>query len=124
MASGRRRRLVRTSAGLALLLLLWWDAARALQVTLAWDDPTNPPGTVTQYVVYRQDQCLGTFLAIGVVAAPTMVFTDANVLDGNTYCWQVTAMAATGEESAPSNTARLFLFQPAPPQNVRGALSK
>ena len=96
----------------------------ALQVTLAWDDPNNAPGTVTQYIVYRQDQCVGTFLAIGVVAQPTRAFTDLNVLDGNTYCWQVTAMAVTGEESAPSNTARLFLSQVVAPQNLRGAVSQ
>jgi len=98
--------------------------ASALQVTLAWDDPNNAPGTVTQYVIYRQDQCIGTFLAIGVVAQSTMAFTDTNVLDGNTYCWQVTAMAATGEESAPSNTARLFLSEVVAPQNLRGTVSK
>ena len=97
--------------------------ACGLQVTLAWDDPTNPPGTVAQYRLYRQDQCLGTFLAIGAVAYPTMALTDTNVFAGNTYCWQVTAVALTGEESAPSNTARLFLFQPTPPQNLRGAVS-
>ena len=109
----------------ALLVgLLLSHPCAALQVTLAWDDPNNAPGTIAQYVVYRQDQCLGTFLAIGVVAQPTMAFTDNNVLDGNIYCWQVTAMAATGEESAPSNTARLFLSQVVAPQNLRGAVNK
>src|SRR5262249_17843084 len=123
----QRRRRPRNTVVHKLLVLglgAWLLAAPpwSATVTLAWDDPTNAPGTVAYYNMYRQDQCLGSFVGIGSVAYPALIFVDSNVLTNNTYCWQVTAVGLTGLESGPSNTARLFLQAPAPPSNLRGTV--
>ena len=108
---------------LALLLLCATaHSAMALQVTLSW---TYVQGSVsaTSFVMYRAPGCTGSFAAIGEVAWPTVTFVDATVTVGNTYCWQVTAKAASGLESPPSNTVSLPLSPPATPTGLSGQVS-
>jgi hypothetical protein len=69
-------------------------------VDLTWGAPTV--GTPTGYVVYREAKG-GTFSVIGSTLPGGTNFTDANVTDGVTYIYQVTASYTTGGASVPSN---------------------
>src|SRR5947208_2437212 len=77
--------------------------AQAGSVILNWDyiQALPPSAPATQFQVYRQDGCAGAFLKLPTALLPvtTLMFTDATVTGGQTYCWYVTAMAATGKES-------------------------
>lgn len=118
---------MRTLLTLVLLLLLATHAS-AVSVSLQWDYDQNPLEPATAFVVYRDPDCLGVFFALATipyVSQASQAYTDSGpFLPGHSYCFHVTATAADGRESGPSNTA-IFLLpqsQPAPhtPFNLRG----
>ena len=101
-------------------------AAQAASVNLVWDTYVqNPPPGIqaTQFVVYRQ---AGTAAPVKVATVPVAqpMYSDAAVVTGQTYTWTVTALAATGEESPPSNavTFRVPFNPPATPTGLRGVI--
>lgn len=101
--------------GLALLLLLptlLW----AQSVTMAWDYTDAPAAPAVGFVVYRDEGCTGVFVAQGEVARSTLQWTDAGPLQASLrYCYYVTAVSATEEESVPSNT---LIFHVPPPASA------
>ncbi len=84
-------------------------APTAHSVSLAWDPAaTQPAGvTVTGYHVWRQiPPCSGTTagkMIIASVGVATTTYPDPNLLASTTYCYAVTAVAASGD-SPPATT--------------------
>jgi hypothetical protein len=84
-------------------------------VGLAWT--ASPTSSVTYYI-YRAlynpstSKC-GTYSKLNP-SSPTALtnYTDSNVTDGDTYCYEVTAVNSSGEESTDSNSAQAII--PAP----------
>jgi len=71
-------------------------------VALSWVASTTT--TVTSYNVYRSTTNGSGYALIGSVNAPTIAYTDSNVVSGTTY-YYVTTAVANGMESAYSNQA-------------------
>ena len=96
--------------------------AQAGTAVLAWDYIQGPT-LATQFAIYRHT---GTEAAvrIGMTPVAQQTYRDATVVTGQTYIWTVTAIAATGEESAHSNavTFRVPLSPPASPAGLRGTI--
>jgi fibronectin type 3 domain-containing protein len=70
-------------------------------VSLAWVAPVPVPmAPVSGYRVYRAT-IVGSFALVGTTAQTEYV--DTAVSAGQTYRYEVTAVATDGEESAPSN---------------------
>jgi len=70
-------------------------------VALSWIASTTT--TVTGYNVYRSTVSGSGYVRIGSVSAPTVTYTDANVVNGTTYYYVTTAVDSTGLESGYSN---------------------
>lgn len=69
-------------------------------VALSWIASTTT--TVTSYNVYRKLSTASTFQVIASVSATSpLSYTDANVVNGLTYDYQVTAVDSNGLESTP-----------------------
>lgn len=86
------------------LILLLSLHAHAADVLLTWTDTVNPAGT--QYNVYRAPvACTASpsFTKITAAAIAPKTYTDPALPIG-AYCYRVTAFAS-GQESAPSNSA-------------------
>jgi len=75
-------------------------AADAHTVTLSWTASTTSGAT---YNVYRQQACSGNFAQIASAVSAT-AYIDGAVTNGETYCYEVTAVASS-IESAASNPA-------------------
>ena len=105
------------------LLSLFPFQCWAASVKLTWDY-TQGATPATKFTMYRQLDCTGLFVAVASIPVTTLTYTDSTVVAGSTYCWDVTASAATGEESTPSNVVSFRVpFQvPAPPTNLRGTV--
>jgi fibronectin type 3 domain-containing protein len=78
-------------------------------VTLNWQDSVNPSGTT--YNVYRasgscSDSPSFSQIATGIAA---LTYSDTNVTVGSEYCYEVTAVDSSGDESADSNVAEADL---------------
>lgn len=69
------------------------------KVSLDW---TDHPEAIAQYRVYRQLEG-GSYALHG--SATTSAYLDGDVANGTTYCYQVTAVDSSGNESAPSAEA-------------------
>lgn len=92
----------------------------AHSVTLNWAAPAG--SVVTAYNVKRAATAAGPFVQIGT--SPTTSFVDTNVVEGQTYFYDVTAVNSAGE-GAPSNTANAsvpFLVPGAPTNLVATAV--
>lgn len=78
-------------------------------ITLAWDctdgSGQSCAALATQFRVYRQLSCTGSFTLVSTVNVPTTTAQVTSSLLTNT-CWRVTAVSATGLESSVSNTIR------------------
>ena len=72
---------------------------RLTTVTLTWTDVD-----ATSYNVYRSTAA-GPFEFIGATTSTYSLFTDPGLTLGTTYCYEVTSVGATGEESTRSNQA-------------------
>lgn len=104
-------------------MILYPQLASAAGVNLVWDIYIQGSTLATQFSVYRQT---GTGPAVKVATVPIAqpLYSDMTVVTGQTYTWTVTAVAATGEESPPSNavTFRVPFAPPAAPTNLRGTV--
>lgn len=72
------------------------------EVQLTWDAPTSTTDPAVGYNVYRSIGGGSYQLLNTSVNTPTS-FTDATVLSGDSYNYEVTSVDASGVESAPSN---------------------
>jgi hypothetical protein len=79
--------------------------AAGRQVQLSW----TSAGGAASYRVYRGSTAGGPYVRLAQVPAPQLMYIDQNLTVGATYVWVVRAIAASGEESGPSNevTARI-----------------
>lgn len=86
------------------------------QVSLSWNDTSNPSGTT--YTVYRSAGPCSTTPTWTKVASgvATLTYPDKTVTAG-VYCYEVTANAG-GLESSPSNTAPATVL-PFPPVQLQ-----
>ena len=115
------RRLWSIFVGVLCLASAW--QAEAVSVNLAWDY-TQGGVPAVNFNVYKQVGCAGAFTNIASVPVTTKTYSDTAVTEGQTYCWDVTAQAATGKESTPSNVLQFQvpLSTPVSPANLRGTL--
>ena len=111
VADWRRRstRGVLSAALLATIFLGSRPACAVQRVALSWDP--SPDASVTGYRVYRGIGAVPVFDTIDVGSALTCEV--ANLREGETYQFFVTAYDASGLESDPSNT--LTFVVPLPP---------
>lgn len=114
------RRIVFTAC---LLFLMTACAQAQASVRLAWNY-TQGTTLATTFIVYKQPNCTGAFAPLATVPVTTLTYTDTAVVAGSTYCWDVTAKAATGEESAHSAPVsfRLPLAPPSAPVGLSGTV--
>jgi Big-like domain-containing protein/PKD domain-containing protein/fibronectin type III domain protein len=68
-------------------------------VALSWDEPDDRGSTITSYNVYRRRTDLpGQSQALlASIAAPGRSYTDAALVAGQTYAYEVTAVSSNGE---------------------------
>ena len=93
-------RIALSACGVALWLLT--IPAQAAHVTLAWDDPQNPPAQVGGYNLYYWQGSATT--PVRVNAGKQLTYTLTNLVGGQTYSFAVTAYDVNGSrESALSN---------------------
>jgi large repetitive protein len=78
-------------------------AAQAHQVTLTWDASTGSGEPITGYEIYRSTSGSAQYQLLNVSVDAQTTFTDTNVQSGMTYLYYVTAVDASGVQSAPSN---------------------
>jgi hypothetical protein len=115
-----------------LLVMLLWCAGMSHAATLRLDwDYTQGTDLAVKFRVYRQTGCVGAFTALTpdvqpVTATPaTYTFRDTTLIAGQQYCWQATALDATGKESGPTNTVTFQLPGVlSNPTNLRGTLEQ
>jgi hypothetical protein len=114
------------------LLLPGLALSQTLSITLAWDTSSGSDPTVG-FRIYRQNGCTGSFTQLGgTLALLPQTYTDSGLAPVGSYCWRVTAVGASTNESAPSNTYRwdaapnagtLAMVQDAPPRVPFGLLN-
>jgi hypothetical protein len=81
-------------------------AAPTHTVNLSWNGSTS--SGISGYNVYRAlyaNTACGSFSKINSVLTTTTLYTDSNVVDGNSYCYAATAVNSTSQESGYSNIA-------------------
>jgi len=110
---------------LVVLAYAWPSPAQAASVVMQWDYTQNTAAPAVGFFIYKQTDCAGTFAKVQTSPLPVtpLTFKDTAVALGTTYCWYATAVDANGVESVPSNTLKVFLSQPAQPQNLRGTIA-
>jgi fibronectin type 3 domain-containing protein len=86
----------------SLLVVLIAGLASAQTVKLTWVQSKSTP--VSTNNVYRGDVSGGPYSEIFESTGPIIKYLDATVVDGQTYCWVVTAVS-NGVESPYSNEA-------------------
>jgi len=84
-------------------------AAPQHSVALSWNGSTS---TVVGYNVYRGTQSGGPYAVLNAAPDPTTTYTDSSVQAGATYYYVVTAVDATGSESAYSNQTQALIPKP------------
>lgn len=87
---------------ITLLAALCGGLASAQAVKLTWVQSRSTP--LSSNNVYRGDVSGGPYSEIFESTGPTIKYIDATVVDGQTYCWVVTAVS-NGVESPYSNEA-------------------
>lgn len=93
----------------------------AASVPLIWDYTDNSENPAVSFSMYRDNDCMHSPLFLASVPRSSLEYTDNTAIAGHTYCYTVTALSATGEESSTSN---VLMFQvplppPNPPSNLR-----
>jgi hypothetical protein len=81
-------------------------AAPTHTVNLSWNGSTS--SGISGYNVYRAlyaNTACGSFSKINSVLTTTTLYTDSNVVDGNSYCYAATAVNSSSQESGYSNIA-------------------
>jgi hypothetical protein len=86
----------------SLLVVLIAASAYPQTVKLTWMQSKSAP--VSSNNVYRASISGGPYSEIFESAGPIIKYIDAAVVDGETYCWVVTAVS-NGNESSYSNEA-------------------
>jgi hypothetical protein len=76
-------------------------AGRSGKVSLSWTQSTSP--NITQNKVYRQFESNG-YTLLATLSATTS-YTDSSTSKGTNYCYEVTAVNASGQESSASSPA-------------------
>lgn len=103
---------------LAMLLMLCVTMAWAGTATLTWTNPTTRTDgsavTVAKNRVYRAPTCTSVFTLLRETTSAATTYIDANVPAG-TYCYAVSALDATGLESAYATVAHTVLAAPPNP---------
>jgi UDP-N-acetylglucosamine transferase subunit ALG13 len=97
------------------------EAQTKHSVSLAWTQTQQTGITVTDFNMYRTTQCgvLSSYVIIGHTGSGTILtFTDNSVAANTTYCYQVSAVSSTGQESAYSNEAKAVV-----PQDIQAPTS-
>ncbi len=96
-------------------------------VNLAWDPPSSNGGSeITNYKIYR-GTCSGCETLYITISSSYTTFQNigANVVNGTTYYYYVTAINSVGE-SSPSNevyaTPQSSATKPSPPQNLNAEI--
>jgi hypothetical protein len=84
-------------------------AAPQHSVALSWNASTS---TVVGYNVYRGTQSGGPYAVLNSAPDATTTYTDSSVQAGATYYYVVTAVDATGTESAYSNQTQAIIPTP------------
>jgi fibronectin type 3 domain-containing protein len=79
-------------------------------VSLSWVASTSPD--VVGYNIYRRTGTSGSYTQINTALNTSTVFTDASVVDGQTYYYETTAVNSSNEESARSTAVQAVI--PAP----------
>ena len=75
-------------------------------VTLAWN---APKASVVGFNVYRGAAAQGPFTKITSAPKPEFTFTDASVIDGETYFYATTSVNKNGKESKYSNQVQVTI---------------
>lgn len=86
----------------------------AASLTLAWDDPNNPIGSVDAYHIERSQDNQVTWIGVGDIAPPLRTIEDV-VISSGPVCWRVIVVA--GEISS-EPTSPLCVHIPFPAENV------
>ncbi len=98
------------------------SVASAVSITLTWEYEQGSD-LATMFVVYKQEACVGPFVAVASVPVAQLTYNITGLVPGTTECWEVTARDAVGLESAPSNVLGFSVSQlPAAPSNLQGTL--
>src|SRR5467141_254692 len=83
-------------------ILLLPTYAYTYSVTFAWDYAQGEDPAVV-YRLYRQVDCMDAFEVLAELDISTQTFMDTTGIDGAGYCYLVTAIDNTGQESEQSN---------------------
>lgn len=108
------------------VLLLLVPGILLAAITLEWDYVDNPLAPAASFSMYRDVGCTGAFLFLASIPRSTLLYRDGTADQaGQRYCYQVTAIGATGEESGASNTVAFQVPSPRPnaPTNLRGSFT-
>ena len=97
-----------------------------MQVTLDWDDSTDP--TVAGYFLYRSLSGAGPFARINATALTTSTYVDTGLTNGVTYFYGITTVDGSAVESAiigivSATPRKPFSSRPQEPTGVFGTLS-
>jgi fibronectin type 3 domain-containing protein len=99
-------------------------AAMVLQtcaVTLNWQPPAAPPGTVVGYNVYRTDAGSSKWVKINSDVVRSATYKDGTVQHGHSYSYYVRSVNAKGNESEPSKQWSVTVPKEKPDQKANDA---
>jgi chitodextrinase len=109
-------------------LVTLWPAFRthaqtSHSATLTWSYTQGPDAATGFFVQRATGACSPTsaFANVNTTAIPvaTLTYQDTTISAGASYCYQVVAVDAAGNQSAPSNqVAAVILANPAPPTGL------
>jgi hypothetical protein len=120
----RERLLKKISVVLTVLCFLLFAAPAFAQhtVALSWTAPTGTPAAVSYNMYRATGACASglTFAKINTAAITGTTYTDSSsaLTPNGIFCYQVTAVSASGVESVPSNQAQATI--PGPPSAPTG----
>jgi fibronectin type 3 domain-containing protein len=92
-----------------LTLAATLDSASAQTVKLRWEQSTST--SISSNNVYRGNTSGGPYSEIFEGAGPIVKYTDAAVVDGETYCWVVTAVASRIESPYSNEVCKTITTQ-------------
>jgi hypothetical protein len=82
-------------------------ASSAYQVNLAWDAPAGSSDPVAGYNVYRAGNGSASYELLNTSPVTQTTYADSTVAINQTYNYYVESVDASGDTSAPSNTASI-----------------
>jgi hypothetical protein len=85
-------------------------AAPVHTVSLTWIASTSP--NITGYNIYRRTGATGSYAQINTVLDAATAYTDASVVDGQTYYYETTSVNSSNDESAPSSAVQAMIPPP------------